>query len=615
MTDERLTTGYEPLATESSDVPTLVYGVALGEGDVTRGGSGKETLWPRETLEAAADGLEGQPLATDTNHTADGAKPQTPVEAIAGEVTWSGYKPGVGVVYEAEVDDESLAEKIQNGRLEVSPLVSRDVEPLSEGQADYKATDIHRWRDLALVAQGAAPSNSIAPGENPMKAEALHDAIAALQDMTPPEQAQTNARAVLDIREQTDAMTDTGWNRARQLADGGELSMDVIQKMSQFKRHQGNTEYANYSDIPESKKGEDAENPWWEDNGTVAWLGWGGTAGVEWADGMTDDDESMANTSSGDSGATVSNAEALKEVAGVSFEDTDEGELDESEIPNDDYESHYLYPADTKSESSYPVVDADGVLRKGNVDAAHQLGCRGRCDSDDRHDERLMALAGEFDTPPAWADSDDESMGADASNPAYWEACSLDVPVATTQSDDGTHGDGSQSSVADNSDETMTDDELTDTEKAILEAAEDVEAPTEALNEFAATEQAEVVAQTEYEALQENVEEVRDVLSEALSEKTELKDSTIEALSFEALCDEFRNDDGDLQVEALRQVPESGQPDEEPDEGVEALGDDADVEKAEALYQDMQSFGVDHEETICEALGVSDWDTAQEVLN
>jgi len=114
-------------------------------------------------------------------------------------------------------------------------------------------------------------------------------------DRTPPQQAQTNAQAVLDVREMTDAMTETGWRRAGQLADGGELSEETIQKMAQFKRHQSNTEYENFSDIPESKKSEDAENPWWEDNGTVAWLGWGGTAGVEWAveqsDEMSENDD------------------------------------------------------------------------------------------------------------------------------------------------------------------------------------------------------------------------------------------------------------------------------------------------------------------------------------
>jgi hypothetical protein len=100
-------------------------------------------------------------------------------------------------------------------------------------------------------------------------------------DKSPPQQAQENAQAVLDIREKTDAMTDTGWNRAEMLAEGGELSESVIQKMAQFKRHQSNTEYENYSDVPESKKSGD--NAWWTDKGTVAWFGWGGTAAIEWA--------------------------------------------------------------------------------------------------------------------------------------------------------------------------------------------------------------------------------------------------------------------------------------------------------------------------------------------
>jgi hypothetical protein len=93
-------------------------------------------------------------------------------------------------------------------------------------------------------------------------------------------------------------------------------------------------------------------------------------------------------------------------VAGVTFVDTGDGELDESEIPNDDFEPHYLYPGDTKSESSYPVVDADGVLRKGNVEAAWSLGARGDIDADE-HDSKLMELADEFDDPPEFAQEED----------------------------------------------------------------------------------------------------------------------------------------------------------------------------------------------------------------
>jgi len=119
--------------------------------------------------------------------------------------------------------------------------------------------------------------------ESDPEVQAGFNSLFEQQDTTPPEQAQTNAEAVLAIRDKTDAMTDTGWRRAEQLASGESLDESVIEKMAQFKRHQSNTQYENFADVPESKKGEDTENPWWEDNGTVAWFGWGGTAGVEWA--------------------------------------------------------------------------------------------------------------------------------------------------------------------------------------------------------------------------------------------------------------------------------------------------------------------------------------------
>lgn len=78
-------------------------------------------------------------------------------------------------------------------------------------------------------------------------------------------------------------------------------------------------------------------------------------------------------------------------VAGVTFDGVSDGDLDESDIPSDDYKDHYLYPGDTKSESSYPVVDADGMLRTGNISAAYSLGARGGIDADN-HDSKLKEL-------------------------------------------------------------------------------------------------------------------------------------------------------------------------------------------------------------------------------
>jgi len=138
----------------------------------------------------------------------------------------------------------------------------------------------------------------------------------------------------------------------------------------------------------------------------------------------------------------------------------------------------------------------------------------------------------------------------------------------------------------------------------VLEAAGDYDDPR-------------VVEAENYEALEAKVSEVRGVLEEALSERTDLRDETIDGLGFEALCAEFEGEDGELQVEALSQTPESGEDGSGSDEGgPEALGEDADVEKAEALYADYQTFQNDGlKQDITEALGVEDFDAAKEVLN
>lgn len=80
-------------------------------------------------------------------------------------------------------------------------------------------------------------------------------------------------------------------------------------------------------------------------------------------------------------------------ACGVSWDGTSSGELDESAIPNDDYESHYLNAGDTKSDSSFPVVDGDGNLRAGNVDSAWDMRNRGEGVSE----ECLRKLDNAFD--------------------------------------------------------------------------------------------------------------------------------------------------------------------------------------------------------------------------
>jgi len=91
-----------------------------------------------------------------------------------------------------------------------------------------------------------------------------------------PESASNNACKVLRWRDEhpdeIQGMTQIGWIRANQLCNKENISRETIGRMAAFERHRQNAEVA-----PEFK-----DTPW-KDAGYVAWLGWGGTSGIEWA--------------------------------------------------------------------------------------------------------------------------------------------------------------------------------------------------------------------------------------------------------------------------------------------------------------------------------------------
>lgn len=91
-----------------------------------------------------------------------------------------------------------------------------------------------------------------------------------------PESAKNNACKALRWRDEhgdeVKGMTQVGWTRANQLCKGENISEETIARMSGFQRHRRNAE------VPS-----ELESTPWKDAGYVAWLGWGGTSGVEWA--------------------------------------------------------------------------------------------------------------------------------------------------------------------------------------------------------------------------------------------------------------------------------------------------------------------------------------------
>ena len=92
-----------------------------------------------------------------------------------------------------------------------------------------------------------------------------------------PKEASENACKVLRWideygRDEVAGMTQTGLARANQLCKREKISEETIGRMAAFERHRKNAE------INEEYKG----TPW-KDKGYVSWLGWGGDAGVNWA--------------------------------------------------------------------------------------------------------------------------------------------------------------------------------------------------------------------------------------------------------------------------------------------------------------------------------------------
>jgi len=96
----------------------------------------------------------------------------------------------------------------------------------------------------------------------------------ALEDINtvPPKQAQANAARGLELRKKWGrGGTDVGVARARNISNGDSLSEDTIKRMASFNRHRQNYR-------PDEK-----ENDGGATAGTIAWLLWGGTEGVDWA--------------------------------------------------------------------------------------------------------------------------------------------------------------------------------------------------------------------------------------------------------------------------------------------------------------------------------------------
>lgn len=217
--------------------------------------------------------------------------------------------------------------------------------------------------------------------------------------------------------------------------------------------------------------------------------------------GSAADNAAIAALSAGDIAAKLASYS-------VEYSGTSGGKLDESEIPSDDFESHYLIPGDTKSDSSFPVVDGSGNLRRGNVAAAWDL--RGHAPDESALRSALLDLNDAFDNPPI--DEDEQAENAAAAASAGDESPTDEEPSQTDERDVDN----------DDSSEIMTDDNNGEQyEKLAAKLAERddrVEELQEQVDELddENAELAERVA--ELEAAEEEVEEVKSAYAAKLAD-------------------------------------------------------------------------------------------------
>ena len=216
MTTTTLTSHVAGLADDSEQI---ISGVAVGVDDVSRGLSGDQKIWTAEELRAAAASLEGTPV--NPLHS----------EQDVGEVVRAGFDPDRGVIYEAELNDASLAGQASDGHLEVS-IEARHADggtvETDRGEA-MLATNI-QFTGLSLVQRGAAPSASASAGEAAaLSATAIHNSLADARlvdvngtevDIEPPERVINAIEAGLDAKaEYADAIGDCGTGVGEEMAE------------------------------------------------------------------------------------------------------------------------------------------------------------------------------------------------------------------------------------------------------------------------------------------------------------------------------------------------------------------------------------------------------------
>lgn len=98
---------------------------------------------------------------------------------------------------------------------------------------------------------------------------------------------------------------------------------------------------------------------------------------------------------------------------------------------------------------------------------------------------------------------------------------------------------------------------MTDDKKLELPEGMAVEDAADVLGEYHTKDDAQIVSADTLSDLENTVDELAEVFRNALAEQTALSNDTIDAMPVDALCNEFRDEEGDLSPDVLNQTPET----------------------------------------------------------
>lgn len=599
MSMEEITadTGIAQLARNDADDGMTISGVAIGEDEVTSHAQG-DKFWPAEQLMAGTDSLVGTQLTKNHNHDR--------VEGVIGEVTDAVYKEGVGILFEAEVYDKEVANKIEKGLLEVSIHAVH-----ANGGFDDEGRMIVeniQFRDLSVVPRGAAQSNTVSVGSLQPATLSQDDLAEIVSDEFPTFADVTQATADefgVELEQHGDELDEV----YAEFSDAVNMTAGQLRRWSEnpcsreasvrptfvIRRNlrllSRNKEDWTADDIADAKRtisfiermsAQRPDNP--RDGPVEGCPSKWAISLLNWAynpfDSIPDvpdemepvDEIRLADDEMVD---TRRVEEELSEIHEVSYEGTEE---DDWSAPNledfpDEYfdadgnakfdlvDDHFLYsesqfPPENYTDLKFPVVSPDGMLNLSALRAAKSRAPQADIPADEQ--EEIQNLVNEL---------------AASAFDKNWAENSVD------ESDDGTDGDSGQSSLAENetsnTSDTMTEEETEDV---------DVEALQSRVEEL----------EEQNESLQNEVDAVRQEYADALCGDS--------AFSAEELADKFtveelaeKYEEADLEIaEASAPEPQTGGMDEEEVEASEETDEvDEEVATLEAQIEQYERMGWD----------------------